>query len=111
LLFYTDGTTVWNKQHQVMENGTDIGGDCAGYGHASSSTQSSIIIPHPGKENLYYIFTTDCAEDNYANGFRYSLVDISLQSELGAVTVKNELLFASSTEKLAAVHHSDGKSV
>jgi hypothetical protein len=27
LLFYTDSQTVWNKQNQVMPNGTDIGGE------------------------------------------------------------------------------------
>ncbi|MCF6295551.1 MAG: cell surface protein, partial [Flavobacteriaceae bacterium] len=32
LLFYSDGTTVWNRNHQVMPNGNGLFGD-------SSSTQ------------------------------------------------------------------------
>ena len=41
LLFYTDGMTVWNMNHQVMYNGTGL------YGN-SSSTQSGVIVPLPG---------------------------------------------------------------
>lgn len=37
LLFYTNGTTVWNRDHVVMQNGTDL------YGH-ESSTQSAVIV-------------------------------------------------------------------
>lgn len=37
LLFYTDGVTVWNKIHAVMDNGTGLHGN-------NSSTQSSIIV-------------------------------------------------------------------
>ena len=37
LLFYTDGITVYNKNHVVMANGTGLNGN-------SSSTQSAIII-------------------------------------------------------------------
>ena len=41
LLFYTDGTTVYNKSHSPMVNGTNLLAD-------SSATQSSIIL----KKNL-----------------------------------------------------------
>lgn len=52
LLFYTDGTTVWNKNHQVMQNGTGLMGSW-------SSTQSATIVPKPGSSNIYYVFTLD----------------------------------------------------
>lgn len=54
LLFYTDGVTVYNRNHSIMLNGTGL------LGHASS-TQSATIIPQPGTTHLYYIFT-DCAD-------------------------------------------------
>src|SRR6185436_12341018 len=50
LLFYTDGRTVWNKNHVAMPNGTSLNG-------GSSSTQSAIIVKMPGNANIYYIFT------------------------------------------------------
>src|SRR5437868_1964390 len=50
LLFYTDGMTVWNKNHQVMDNGSGLNGD-------NRSTQSAVVIKLPESNSLYYIFT------------------------------------------------------
>jgi hypothetical protein len=74
LLLYTDGSTVWNKQHQVMRNGTGL------MGHANSA-QACLIIPNPGNKNLYYIFTTDA--NGGPNGLRYSTVDLTKEGGLG----------------------------
>jgi gliding motility-associated-like protein len=99
LLFYTDGTTVWSKNHQVMQNGTGLMGSW-------SSTQSATIVPKPGSSNIYYVFTLDY--EVHPNGFRYSIVDISLNGGLGAVTSdKNVLIYAPSNEKLSIVKHAN----
>ncbi|MFY0482519.1 T9SS type B sorting domain-containing protein [Flavobacterium sp. PLA-1-15] len=95
LLFYTDGVTVYNKNHQIMPNGTNL------KGHFSSS-QSAIIVPKPGSPAIYYIFT--CTDIANPDGVRYSEVDMTLNGGLGDVTAhKNILLFAPACEKLAAV--------
>jgi gliding motility-associated-like protein len=100
LLFYTDGKTVWNKNHQIMPNGTNL------LGHWSS-TQSATIVPKPGSPNLFYIFTLDYEVN--PNGFRYSEVDINLNGGLGDVTsLKNVLIYSPSDEKLAITKHSNG---
>lgn len=96
LLFYTNGVTVFTKIHTVMNNGTGLFGD-------ASSTQSSIIVQKPGSINIYYIFTSD--DGAGPNGICYSIVDISLNAGLGAVTSKNILLYAPSCEKLCVVRH------
>jgi type IX secretion system substrate protein len=97
LLFYTDGVSVWNKNHLIMPNGSGLLG-------GSSSTQAALIVPQPGSTTLYYIFTT--AEFGGTNGCRYSVVDMSLQTGTGDVTsVKNVPVLANSTEKLTAVKH------
>src|SRR5688572_8143282 len=54
LLFYTDGSKVWNRQHQIMSNGTGL------YGHISAAN-SAIIVPKPGSSTIFYIFTADAA--------------------------------------------------
>src|SRR6188508_239275 len=41
LLFYTNGVTIYNQNHQVMANGTNLNGDI-------SSTQSAFIAKQPG---------------------------------------------------------------
>ena len=71
LLFYTDGITVWEKNHNQMPNGFGLMGD-------PSSTQSGIIIPLPGSEVIYYIFTVDSSAGDH--GFRYSIVDMSFNN-------------------------------
>jgi gliding motility-associated-like protein len=100
LLFYTDGITVWDRQHNIMPNGTGLTGD-------SSSTQSAIIVPKPGNTTTYYIFTVDDLAG--PNGLRYSEVDMTLNGGNGDITnQKNIELNASTTEKISAVKHANG---
>lgn len=104
LLFYTDGDTVWDRNNNVMLNGTDLMG-------CWSSTQSSLIVPQPGNDSIYYIFLTDCGENLGANGLRYSTVNINRNTGLGEVMQKNILLHAPSMEKLAGTHHANGEDI
>ena len=109
LLFYTDGQTIYNKHHVIMDNGDGLLGD-------ASSTQSSIVVPRPGSTTQYYVITVDKAgtPNNPGNGLNYSIVDVSLNGGSGSVFQKNikmisdpSILF---TEKITVVKHSDGVS-
>ena len=104
LLFYTDGSTVWNKNHAVMQNGTGL------WGHWSSH-QNSLIVPKPLNNFIYYIFTTDAQEHNFAYGLNYSVVDMTLDGGFGAVTNKNILLVAPTHEALQATYHSNCRDI
>ncbi|MEX0315894.1 MAG: T9SS type B sorting domain-containing protein [Allomuricauda sp.] len=100
LLFYTDGIKVYNKNHQLMPNGTDL------LGHFSS-TQSGIIVPKPNAPNIYYIFTCWLW-----NGYYYSEVDMTADGGLGDVVNKNvPLLPGIVSEKLTAVNHANGTDI
>jgi hypothetical protein len=102
LLFYTDGVTVYNKTHLMMDNGFGLHGNI-------SSTQSAIILPKPGSTNIYYIFTTDVENmNNY--GLQYSVVDISMNGGLGKVISKNTLIIQPTSEKVTVVKHSNNTS-
>ena len=97
LLFYTDGSTVYNQNHVVMANGTGLSGN-------SSSTQSAIIVKKPGGGSVYYVFT-----QWPGNGVMVSTVDMALAAGLGSVTVLNATVVApTTTEKLTAVKHCNG---
>ena len=96
LLFYTDGKTIWNRNHNVMSNGTGLYGD-------DSSTQSAIIVPKPKDPNIFYVFTVDNSIDGSNFGLNYSVVDITLNTGLGAVTSKNNNLLSLCSEKITAV--------
>lgn len=113
LLLYTDGRTIWDRNHLIMPNanyntGTGLFGD-------PSSTQSGIIVPKPNNPNIFYVFTVDepnhtnaatyparNTDDNYPqeddgfnNGLNYSIVDMSIigtNGSIGDVTARNEHL-------------------
>lgn len=98
LLFYTDGITVYNKNHTVMLNGTGLWGD-------PSTTQSATIVPRPGSTTQFYIFTIDA--EAKPHGLSYSVVDMSLAGGLGAVTIKNVFVMSSMCEKISIVKNAD----
>ncbi|NNC44907.1 MAG: T9SS type B sorting domain-containing protein [Winogradskyella sp.] len=126
LLFYSDGRTVWNRNHQVMLNGTGLKGD-------ESSTSSGLIVPKPQDPNFYYVFTVDEPHhfnstafpnqtdgDGINDGLMYSRVNINDDGGLGAVdlTEKNVPLITYDTanplevdykcsEKITAVRADD----
>jgi large repetitive protein len=107
LLFYTGGKTIWNRNHLPMPNGSGIMGGV-------SSTQSSLIVPLPGSDSVFYVFTSDEFQNysgsNIPKGYRYSVIDMCLEKGDGDVIVgqKNILLCDSSTEKLAACVDTNG---
>ncbi len=111
LLFMTDGDIVWSKDFRIMPNGRGLGGQCTNYGERSSSSQSALIVPHPGNPALYYVFTTDCAEDSFDAGLRYSIIDITMNGGLGDVIEKNKPMVAPAAEKVAAIFAPNGKDV
>lgn len=104
LLFYTNGDTIWNAINQPMANGTGLMG-------CWSSTQTALIIPQPGNDSLYYLFTVDCGENAGANGLRYNRINMNLNGGLGDVIEKNVLVVAPVMEKLAATYHANGSDV
>ncbi len=96
LLFYTDGIKVWNKFNLVMQNGTGLFGD-------PSSTQSGVIIPQPGNDSIYYVFTID--NEIGSKGLCYSIVNMNHNGGLGELILKNVNILASANEKITAVRH------
>ena len=103
LLFYTDGVTVYNKNHAIMLNGTGLKGH-------DSSVQSAIIVPKPNSSTIYYIFTVDAQAG--PEGLNYSEVDMTLDGGFGAITTtKNVNLIPRSTEQITAVLHSNGTDI
>ncbi|MEJ2003483.1 MAG: PKD domain-containing protein, partial [Cyclobacteriaceae bacterium] len=83
VLFYTDGQNVYDREHNVMPNGTGLLGN-------PNVNQGVAISAKPGDPGLYYIFTHD------GSAIRVTTVDMSLNSPnaeaipLGDVTVKNQ---------------------
>jgi len=113
LLFYSDGQTVWNANHNPMPNGNYFGG--TGLLGDPSSTSSGLIVPKPQDDTKFYLFTVDephhdnanvypnqftgvydsngtvpQVDDGFNNGFNYSLIDINLNGGLGDVVASEK---------------------
>ncbi len=105
ILFYTDGTDIYDMTHNIMSNGAGINGHY-------STTQSAQIFPMPGSTTEYYVFHL---EDKYSpdpsrNGeLYYSIVDITANGGLGAVTTKNILMHGgiAHMEGMDVVYHAN----
>lgn len=109
LLFYAGDQTfssfysvIKNSLHQTMQNGDSL--RCSG-----SYTNGMIIIPDPGDTNQYYIFHVGPYAPNLY--LYYSKVDMSLQSGLGEVISKNNIIANSinASERVTAIKHGNGR--
>lgn len=116
LQLYTDGCSIVNYDNLLVENGDFINpGEvydewCAlGYGYPSS--QSSMFLPKPGSDHIYYLFHIGIDENLYTRYFQYSVVDMSENNGLGRVLVKNQPIFDTIHfgEQLTAVKHANGR--
>lgn len=101
VLFFTDGSSVWDLNGQLMQNGDNIGGD-------NTASQSVIAVPVSTQPTLFYLFTTQ-AQSGGSNTVSYSIVDIKSENQtgIGNVTTKNNFLFSPSTEQTAALTSGD----
>ncbi|HUR31713.1 MAG TPA: hypothetical protein VMZ69_09785, partial [Saprospiraceae bacterium] len=101
LLFYTNGVSVWDRNHNVMPNGSGLLG-------GESSSQSALIVPLPNSCNQYYLFATE--DHNTNGGLTYSIIDMCLNNGFGDIvsTNKNILLSDITAEKITAVLHTNG---
>ncbi|WP_299835745.1 T9SS type B sorting domain-containing protein [uncultured Tenacibaculum sp.] len=86
LLFYSDGITVWNRNHDIMTYSdgrfaVDLLGN-------PSSSQSGMIIPKPKSSTIFYLFTVDDGPSGggtIGNGLNLYTIDISRNGGLGEV--------------------------
>lgn len=96
LLFYTDGSKVYNNNHVTMPNGTGLQGN-------STTSQATLIVRIPNDTLKYYVFSL--LPQNSANGdLHYSIVDMTLDSARGDVINKNTFIGTDYTEKLTVAY-------
>lgn len=106
LLFYTNGSTIWNSRHEVMKGGDSLKGNM-------DASQSALIVQQYNSP-YYYVFTVGGANMHVFGrfgGIAYSIIDIRGDGNKGEVITKNIELLPVTSEKVTGVHHTDGKSV
>ncbi len=95
-------TAVYNKNHQLMENGDTLIGQ--------GWYQEIISINDPGNTNRYYLFTVAVTDAGLTQGFYYSIIDMSNNGGLGKVVSKNNMLLNDFMgDCVGAVKHGNGR--
>ncbi|MFZ4520648.1 MAG: gliding motility-associated C-terminal domain-containing protein [Bacteroidales bacterium] len=107
--FATNGRVVWDSTFTPMPNATELDGYVG-------ITQPCIVIPWPGDESLYYIFTVDLIKYDLTDstkyttkGLTYTIVDMKLRNGLGDAisSVLNKPLLSPVCQKITAVANRD----
>lgn len=112
LLFYISGNALWDRTHQMMQDGHDVflakNYDNIGVGPYSKGVHSTVIVPDPGSSSRYYVIGNSIAgyvdkpsnRAAYYIQLRYSIVDMSLNNGKGAVVpgAKNIVLSTDSVD-------------
>ncbi len=105
LLFYTNWDSVWNKNYQMMAGGFGL------HGTVSTYLTTSVIVPHPGDGQLYYIFKAYLGDAIISPpGLDYAVVDMSADGGLGAVIKKQYNFIPKVMSMLSVVRHADDRS-
>lgn len=114
LLFYTNGSQVWDRNNNLMPNGNGLINDpllpplsgLPSDDYVSSSSQGTIIIPWPEQEGKYYVFSMTAFETGQHIGrLYYSVIDMNLNAGMGDVdpTAKGILVGTGFTEHMRGV--------
>lgn len=115
LLFYTNGGGrlpvsgqspgfIWNADNDILYN--MMGNQGGGF----SSAQSSVFIPQPGNDSIFYLFTMEEAEyfvdgDTVDRGLSFFEINRFLNGGLGSVTKPSQTIYKPAFESLAAALH------
>lgn len=101
LLFYTNGTNVWTASGTIMPSGTNFNG---GSGTTYSTTQGALIVPDPGNEQRYYLFSLTSMNNSK---LFCDVVDMSLNTGLGDIdtgfSLHHSVIADGLTEKMTAI--------
>jgi len=106
ILFYSNGDTVWSRNHSIMLNGTGMGGN-------RLVTDGPLPIKYPGSPTVpggptrYLLFTQDAAGGPKGLSYSEILINPGQQGEVVA-TAKNLPLTQGTTEKMTGVLHENG---
>ena len=117
ILFYSNGIYVANMLDDTMMNGSGLNPGVfttQRTDHGLTIPQANLVLPVPGEINKYYLFHETC--DDYGLSYAtfylyYSIIDMSLDGGLGAVTQKNSVLLQDTLVdgRLTATKHANGR--
>ena len=115
LVCYTNGLNLYNKQHQIMQNGNNFQSSTQ-FPFGFPFNQSALILPLPDSGGVYFMLDAshiDIGTTIIVKTLRYSVIDGNLNNGLGKVTLKNISLTSSQDTlnigHMTAVRHGNGR--
>jgi large repetitive protein len=75
LMFYSDGQNVYDASHNLMTNGSNLGG-------CNSAAQAVAMCPVPGQCNRYYLFSNGTGCPTTLGQVRASIIDMNTNQVL-----------------------------
>ncbi len=123
LLFYTDGSNIFNRKHEILKNGDTINPGILWnrfVGHGYPIDNGALFLPKPTSNHEYYLFHKRYLLNmkkngrdwsNYVDQLFYSKIDITQDYPDGICVAKNQTVFESilSDSELDAVLHANGR--
>jgi hypothetical protein len=114
LLFHTNGRTLRNRQHELIENGDSLnpGFIYNEYPLGYPSTTSGLALPSPKGQHLYYLIHTSFNNQLVVPYFPvvyYSLIDMAANNGKGKVLLKNQVLCTGDVPNPVAIKHGNGR--
>ncbi len=120
-MFYTNGCDIAGADDEILENGETINPgyvhqwQCDQNNYYTAGYQSSITLPLPGSNSVYYLFhkrtiIVNNPFDVLTDKLLFSVVDMSLNNGKGRVISKNVELMSDSLAfgEMTAVKHANG---
>lgn len=117
LLFYSNGCSVANRNHEIMANGSDLNpGEisdlvCPWKGYIVP--QGAMVLPSPANDKRYFLIHTGARLDPVRKlrlgPLYYTEIDMEKQSGLGAVISKNNILIDGDLGAFSAIRHGNGR--
>jgi len=105
LLFYTNGDSVYNRQHAILKNSKSLENR-----QSYSALQSCMALPIYGKSNKYFLFKGVSSEGrgNGNKNMSYSVIDMNEDGGLGGMIAKDSFLPLTPNECFGVTQHANG---
>jgi len=117
LLFYTNGISIQNHQHELMQGGDSL--NLSGFWYEFQQDGYPVgagarIVPAPGKPNQYYLFSMGGRYEASTNQLVlaplwYSRIDMNQNGGLGRVMEKNVVMLDVPLNEFVFVKHGNGR--
>ncbi|HLP10408.1 MAG TPA: gliding motility-associated C-terminal domain-containing protein [Flavobacteriales bacterium] len=104
LLFYTDGSTIWNKLNTIVPGGNI-------FDTTVLNGQPALFIPQPGNDSIYYLFSNTINTPTLVPGIWFTIINKNLDGGNGAVISGPTYLGTDTCSGITATLHANGTDV